>query len=250
MQRFKDKFALITGGTNGMGYAVAQQFIDEGGSAIITGRSEETVNEAVKQLGNKAFGIVSNAGNMKDLMSLQNSVRQHTDTVDLVFANAGYGKFGPIEKIDESDFDELFNMLVKGPFFTVQQIIPLMKRGSSVVFNSSVATEIAMPNFSVYSAAKSAVQSFIKTFATELTQKGIRVNGISPGHIKTNIFNNTGMNMQQIEEAVQNIIPTIPFKRQGEPSEIAHAVLFLASEEASYIHGAEIKVDAGISVIR
>jgi len=250
MQRFKDKFALITGGTNGMGYAVAQQFITEGGSAIITGRSEETVNQAVKQLGNKAFGIVSNAGNMKDLMSLQASVRQHTDTVDLVFANAGYGKFSPIEKIDESDFDELFNMLVKGPFFTVQQIIPLMKRGSSVVFNSSVATEIAMPNFSVYSAAKSAVQSFIKTFATELTGKGIRVNGISPGHIKTNIFNNTGMNMQQIEESVQNIIPTIPFKRQGEPSEIAHAVLFLASEEASYIHGAEIKVDAGISVIR
>jgi len=250
MQRFKDKFALITGGTNGMGYAVAEQFINEGGSAIITGRSEKTVHQAVKQLGNKAFGIVSNAGNMKDLMSLQGSVKQYTDTIDLVFANAGYGKFTPIESVDENDFDELFNMLVKGPFFTVQQIVPLMKRGGSVVFNSSVATEITMPNFSIYSAAKSAVQSFIKTFATELTEKGIRVNGISPGHIKTNIFNNTGLNAQQIEEAVQNIIPTIPFKRQGEPSEIAHVVLFLASEEASYIHGAEIKVDAGISVIR
>lgn len=250
MQRFKDKFALITGGTKGMGYAVARQFIDGGGSAIITGRSEETVHQAVKELGNKAFGIVSNAGNMKDLMSLQDAVRQYTDTIDLVFANAGYGKFTPIESVDENDFDELFNVLVKGPFFTVQQILPLMKRGGSVVFNSSVATEIAMPNFSIYSAAKSAVQSFIKTFATELTEKGIRVNGISPGHIKTNIFNNTGLNTQQIEEAVQNIIPTIPFKRQGEPSEIAHVVLFLASEEASYIHGVEIKVDAGISVIR
>ncbi|KFF14705.1 SDR family oxidoreductase [Chryseobacterium soli] len=250
MQRFKDKFALITGGTNGMGYAVAQQFIDEGGSAIITGRTEETVHQAVKQLGDKAFGIVSNAGNMKDLMSLQEAVKLYTDTIDLVFANAGYGKFTPIEDVNENDFDELFNVLVKGPFFTVQQIVPLMKSGGSVVFNSSVATEIAMPNFSIYSAAKSAVQSFIKTFATELTEKGIRVNGISPGHIKTNIFNNTGLNTQQIEEAVQNIIPTIPFKRQGEPSEIAHVVLFLASEEASYIHGAEIKVDAGISVIR
>ena len=250
MQRFKNKFALITGGTNGMGYAVAQQFIDEGGSAIITGRSEETVDKAVRQLGEKAFGIVSNAGRMKDLMSLQNEVRQYTDTIDLVFANAGYGKFMPIENVDENDFDELFNMLVKGSFFTVQQIVPLMKSGSSVIFNTSVATEITMPNFSIYSAAKSAVQSFIKTFATELLEKEIRVNGISPGHIKTNIFNNTGLNMEQIEEAVQSIIPTIPFKRQGEPSEIANTVLFLASDEASYIHGAEIKVDAAISVIR
>lgn len=166
------------------------------------------------------------------------------------FANAGYGKFASIENVGEEQFDELFNVLVKGPFFTVQQILPLMKRGSSIIFNTSVATEIAMHNFSVYSAAKSAVQSFIRTFAVELTERGIRVNGISPGHIKTNIFNNTGLTAEQIEGAVQDIIPKIPFKRQGEPAEIANVVLFLASEEASYIHGAEIKVDAGISVIR
>jgi NAD(P)-dependent dehydrogenase (short-subunit alcohol dehydrogenase family) len=249
MQRFKDKFALITGGTNGMGYAVAQQFIDEGGNVIITGRSKETVDKAVKQLGEKAFGLVSDAGNINDLLNLQTNVRKHTDTIDVVFANAGYGKFMPVENVDENTFDELFNVLVKGPFFTVQQILPLMKSGGSVIFNTSVATEISMPNFSIYSAAKSAVQSFIKTFATELTERRIRVNGVSPGHIKTNIFNNTGMDKEQIEIAVQNIIPTIPFKRQGEPSEIANTVLFLASDEASYIHGAEIKVDAGISVI-
>ncbi|MBK1895821.1 SDR family oxidoreductase [Chryseobacterium paridis] len=250
MQRFKNKFALITGGTNGMGYAVAQQFIEEGGSAIITGRSKKTVDRAVENLGEKAFGIVSDAGSMKDLMNLENQVRKYTDTIDLIFANAGYGKFMPIENVGENDFEELFNVLVRGPFFTVQQILPLMKKGSSAIFNTSVATEITMPNFSIYSAAKSAVQSFIKTFATELLERGIRVNGVSPGHIKTNIFNNTGLNKEQIEEAIQNIIPTIPFKRQGEPSEIANTVLFLASEEASYIHGAEIKVDAAISVIR
>ncbi|MEY8759290.1 SDR family oxidoreductase [Chryseobacterium tongliaoense] len=249
MQRFKDKFALITGGTNGMGFATAQQFINEGGSAVITGRSEETVTRAMEKLGERAFGIVSDAGNINDLMNLQQEVKKYTETIDLLFANAGYGKFAPIENIDEFLFDELFNMLVKGPFFTVQQILPLMKNGSSVIFNTSVATEISMPNFSIYSAAKSAVQSFIKTFATELTERRIRVNGISPGHIKTNIFNNTGLNPEQIDEAVQNIIPTIPFKRQGEPSEIANAVLFLASDEASYIHGAELRVDAGISVI-
>jgi NAD(P)-dependent dehydrogenase (short-subunit alcohol dehydrogenase family) len=250
MQRFKNKTALITGGTNGMGLATAQQFIKEGGKAIITGRSEETVNNALKKLGVQAHGIVSDAGSMKDLMNLQLEVKKCTETIDVLFANAGYGKFFPIENVDENHFDELFNVLVKGPFFTVQQILPLMKKGSSVIFNTSVATEIAMPNFSIYSAAKSAVQSFIKTFAVELTERGIRVNGISPGHIKTNIFNNTGLNAEQIEGAVRDIIPTIPFKRQGEPAEIANTVLFLASEEASYIHGTEIKVDAGISIIR
>ncbi len=250
MQRFKNKTALITGGTNGMGFATAQKFIDEGGTVIITGRSEETVNTALEKLGEKAFGIVSNAGSMEDLMNLQHEVKQYAQQIDILFVNAGYGKFAPIEYVDGYHFDELFNMLAKGPFFTVQQILPLMTNGSSVIFNTSVATDIAMHNFSVYSAAKSAVRSFIKTFAVEFTERGIRVNGVSPGSIKTNIFNNTGLTSEQIESTVQDIIPTIPFKRQGEPSEIASVVLFLASDEASYIHGAEIKVDAGISVIR
>jgi NAD(P)-dependent dehydrogenase (short-subunit alcohol dehydrogenase family) len=250
MQRFKEKFALITGGTSGMGFATAQQFINENGKVIITGRSAETVNKAIEKLGGNAFGIVSDAGSMKDIFRLQEQVKQYTDNVDLLFANAGYGKFAPVEFADEAHFDELFNTLVKGTFFTVQQILPLMKKGSAIVLNTSVVTEMGMQNFSVYSAAKSAVQSFIKTFASELTEKGIRVNGISPGHIKTNIFNNTGLNAEQIDGAIQSIIPTIPFKRLGESDEIANAVLFLASQEASYIHGAELKVDAGISVIR
>lgn len=250
MQRFKNKTAVITGGTNGMGLATAQKFIEEGGRVVITGRSEETVNNALNKIGGEAFGIVSDAGDIKDLLILQQKVKKYTEQVDLIFANAGYGKFAPVESVDENHFDELFNVLVKGPFFTVQQLLPLMKSGSSVIFNTSVATEIAMNNFSVYSAAKSAVQSFIKTFAVELTERGIRVNGVSPGHIKTNIFNNTGLEPDQIDAAVENIIPTIPFKRQGDPEEIANAVLFLASDEASYIHSAEIRVDAGISVIR
>jgi len=250
MQRFKDKFTLITGGTNGMGFDTARQFINEGGKVIITGRSAETVDKAVKKLGTNAFGIVSNAGSMTDILLLKEQVRQYTDNIDLLFANAGYGKFAPVEFADEAHFDELFNMLVKGVFFTVKQILPLMKNGSAVVFNSSIVTEVGTPNFSVYSAAKSAVQSFIKTFAAEFAEKGIRVNGISPGYIKTNGFNNTGLSPEQIAAAVQGIIPTIPFKRFGEPAEIANAVLFLASQEASYIHGIELKVDAGISVIR
>lgn len=250
MQRFKDKFALITGGTNGMGFTTAQQFINENGKVIITGRSSETVNKAVEQLGQNAFGIVSNAGNMKDVFRLQEHVKQYTENIDLLFVNAGYGKFASVENADEGHFDELFNMLVKGAFFTVQQILPLMKNGSAIVLNTSFVTEVGTANFSVYSAAKSAVRSFIKTIAADLTEKGIRVNGISPGHIKTNIFNNTGLNAEQIDRAIQSIIPAIPFKRLGEPAEIANAVLFLASQEASYIHGTELTVDAGISVIR
>lgn len=250
MQRFKNKFAIITGGTNGMGFATAQQFINEGGNVIITGRSAETVDKAVEKLGINAFGIVSNAGNMKDILLLQGQVKQHTESIDILFPNAGYGRFASIENADEAHFDELFNMLVKGTFFTVQQILPLMKNGSAIIMNTSFVTEIGTPNFSVYSAAKSAVQSFIKTFASELVKKGIRVNGVSPGHIKTNIFNNTGLNIEQIEGAIQSIIPTIPFKRLGKPAEIANAVLFLASQEASYINGTELTVDAGMSVIR
>ncbi|MGN6399066.1 MAG: SDR family oxidoreductase [Flavisolibacter sp.] len=250
MQRFKDKFALITGGTNGMGLATAREFIKENGRVIITGRSAGTVNKAVEQLGKNAFGLVSNAGNMKDILALQEQVKQYTSNIDLLFVNAGYGKFAPVELADEAHFDELFDMLVKGAFFTVQQVLPLMKNGSSIVLNTSVVTGMGMPNFSVYSAAKSAVQSFIKTFAAELTVKGIRVNGINPGYIATNGFNNTGLDASQIEAAIQNIIPSIPFKRFGNPAEIAHAVLFLASQEASYIHGTELTVDAGFSVIR
>lgn len=250
MQRFKDKYALITGGTSGMGFATAQQFINEGGKVIITGRSAETVNKAIARLGTNAFGIVSNAGNMKDILLLQQQVKTDTDHIDLLFVNAGYGKFATVANADETHFDELFNLLVKGTFFTVQQILPLMRNGSAMVLNTSFVTEVGTANFSVYSAAKSAVQSFIKTFAAEFTEKGIRVNGVSPGHIKTNIFNNTGLQAEQIDGAIQSIIPTIPFKRLGEPAEIANAVLFLASQEASYIHGTELKVDAGISVVR
>jgi NAD(P)-dependent dehydrogenase (short-subunit alcohol dehydrogenase family) len=250
MQRFEDKFGLITGGTNGMGFATAQQFITEGGKVIITGRTAETVNKAIQQLGENAVGIVSNAGRMNDVFRLQEQVKAYTDNIDFLFVNAGYGQFASVERADETHFDELFNMLVKGTFFSVQQLLPLMKNGSAIILNTSFVTEVGTPQFSVYSAAKSAVQSFITTFAAELTGKGIRVNGISPGHIKTNIFNNTGLNAEQIDGAIQSIVPTIPFKRLGEPAEIAAAVLFLASQEASYIHGTELRVDAGISVIR
>jgi len=250
MQNFKDKFVLITGGTSGMGFATAQEFIREGARVIITGRSQETVDNAVDQLGSNAIGLVSNAGTLSDILNLQKQVGLHTSTLDVLFVNAGYGKFAPIEMVDEAHFDELFNMLVKGTFFTVQQMLPIMKEEGSIILNTSFVTAFGIENFSIYSAAKSAVQSFIKTFAAECTARKIRVNGVSPGYIKTNIFNNTGLTLDQIDGAVQSIIPTLPFKRFGEPFEIAKTVLFLASDDASYIHGAEIVVDGGLSNVK
>lgn len=247
MEKFKNKTVLITGGTNGMGFATAKEFIDNGAKVIITGRSQETVDKALNNLGANAIGIISNAGSLSDIFELKNQINLHTDTLDVLFVNAGYGKFAPIEMVTETDFDELFDMLVKGTFFTVQQMLPLMPKGSSIILNTTFLTEVGHPNAAVYTAAKAAVQSFIKTFAAEYTSKEIRVNGISPGHIKTNIFNNTGLSQEQIKGTIESIIPTLPFKRFGEPYEIAKAVVFLASDDASYIHGIELTVDGGLT---
>jgi NAD(P)-dependent dehydrogenase (short-subunit alcohol dehydrogenase family) len=250
MQKFKNKVVLITGGTNGMGFTTAKDFINEGAIVIITGRSQETVDKALHQLGSNAKGFVSNAGKVSDIFNLQQQVKKYTDKLDVLFVNAGYGKFAPIEMVDEAHFDELFNMLVKGTFFTVQQMLPIINEGGSIILNTSFVTGFGIANFSVYSAAKSAVQSFIKTFSSECTERKIRVNGISPGHIKTNIFNNTGLTSDQIKEVVDGVTLTLPFKRFGEPSEISKTVLFLASDDASYIHGAEIAVDGGLSNVK
>lgn len=249
MNKLNNKVALITGGTNGMGFATAQEFINQGAKVIITGRSIHTVEKALNALGKNAYGLVSDAGSMKDLMQLSAEVKQFTDRIDILFVNAGYGRFASIEETDEVFYDNLFNVITKGTFFTVQQILPLMPAGGSIILNTSVVTTAGMQNFSIYTAAKAAVQSFIKTFAAECTGKGIRVNGISPGYITTNIFNNTGLTPEQIEGAVNSITPSLPFKRFGRADEIAKTALFLASDDASYIHGAEIAVDGGLSAI-
>ena len=250
MEKFKNKVALITGGISGMGLATAREFINEGATVIITGRSQEKINETVKQLGSKAFGFVSDAGEIADIFDMPEQVKKHAGKIDILFVNAGFGKFAPIELVKEANFDELFNVLVKGAFFTVQQLLPLINEGGSIILNTSIVTETGSQNMSIYSAAKSAVQSFIKTFAAECTNKQIRVNGISPGYITTNIFNNTGMSPEQVESVIEATIPTLPLKRFGKASEIAKTITFLASDDASYIHATEITVDGGLSKIK
>ena len=247
MEKLKNKTAFITGGTNGMGFATAQEFINNGAKVILTGRSEATVNKAVEELGQNAVGMVSNAGQLSDIFELQNKIKTHTNKIDILFVNAGYGKFNSIEEVTIEEFEEVFDMLVKGTFFTVQQILPLMPEGSSIILNTTFLTDIGQPGMSVYTAAKASVQSFIKTFAAECTSKKIRVNGISPGYISTNIFNNTGLSQEVIKNTIDAVTPTLPFKRFGKPSEIARTALFLASDDASYIHGIELRVDGGLS---
>jgi NAD(P)-dependent dehydrogenase (short-subunit alcohol dehydrogenase family) len=246
MTKLKDKVALITGGTSGIGKATAIDFIEQGATVIITGRHQNTVDETVKELGVNAKGIVADSANIADLKQLAEKVKALTGKVDVLFVNAGYGKFAPIEQIDEAHFDEQFNVLVKGTLFTVQAILPLMHQGSSIILNTSVVTEKGMQGASVYSAAKSAVQSFVKTFAAELSARKIRLNAVSPGPIETAFFDKTGMTEEQINGFAGAVLPQVPMARFGKSSEVAKAVTFLASDDASYMHGTEIFVDGGM----
>ena len=250
MQNLKNKTAFVTGGTSGMGKASAIDFIENGAGVIITGRYPETLKETLEELGPKVEGFVSDAGKMEDLLQLQEKVKAIAPAIDILYVNAGYGKYAPIEHIDENHFDEQFGVLVKGTLFTVQQILPLMKEGGSVILNTSIVTEIGMANSAVYSAAKAAVQSFVKTFAAELATKKIRINAVSPGPIQTNFFDKTGLTQEQIQSFAGAVLPQIPLARFGQPSEIAKVVSFLASDDASFMHGTEVFVDGGFPKIK
>jgi len=246
MAKLKDKITVITGGTSGIGKATAIDFIEQGATVILTGRHQNTVNKTVKELGPNAKGIVADSGSITDLKQLADKIKTLTGKVDVLFVNAGFGKFAPIDQIDEAHFDEQFNVLVKGTLFTVQSILPLMHEGGSIILNTSVVTEQGIQGTSVYSAAKSAVQSFVKTFAAELSSRKIRLNAVSPGPIETSFFEKTGMTEEQINGFASGVLSQVPMARFGKSSEVAKAVTFLASDDASYIHGTEIFVDGGM----
>lgn len=250
MEKLNGKIALITGATSGIGKATAVDFIQNGATVIITGRSKNTVDGTTYELGKKATGIVSDAGKMSDLMQLNKKVQAISPHIDILFVNAGYLKFAPIEQIDEAHFDELFDVLVKGTLFTVQQILPLMKDGGSIILNTSIVTEIGLPAASVYSAAKAAVQSFVKTFASDLSGRKIRVNAVSAGSIQTNWTERTGLNKDQVQQFEASILPQIPLARFGQPVDVAKAVTFLASDDSSFMQGTEIFVNGGFPMIK
>ncbi len=246
MNNFQGKSVIITGGTSGIGKATAKEFLDRGAKVIITSRKQDNIDKTVAELGGDIQGIVSDAGNLDHIMDLREQIKAHTDHLDLLFVNAGFGKFSPVSEVDEEFFDAQFNALVKGCFFTVQQLLPLLGEGSAIVVNTSVVTEMAMPGASIYGAAKSAVQYLVKSFANEFKDKKIRVNAVSPGPIDTNFFNEADLPADQQEKMAEQILSQVPMNRFGRAEEIAKTVAFLAGPEASYITGHEVQVDGGM----
>jgi NAD(P)-dependent dehydrogenase (short-subunit alcohol dehydrogenase family) len=247
MRKIEGKTALITGGNSGIGFATAQLFLEEGATVIITGRRATAVQEAVLSLGQKAYGIVSDAGDMKEVYALPKKVQEITDRVDILFANAGVGLFAPFNETTEELFDSNLNINFKGVFFTIQGLMPLMNDGGSIILNSTILVHSGLETTSAYSASKGAVLSLGKTLAIELAQRNIRVNCISPGPISTPIYSKMGMDENVLKDFAAGVQAKVPLKRFGESRDIAQAALFLASGDSSFMTGAEVAVDGGKS---
>jgi len=246
MARLEGKIAVITGGTTGIGLATAKQYLAEGAQVVITGRTDATLQAAQKELGDGVVVVKSDTSRSEDIGRLVEQVRAKFGKIDILFANAGVAKFAPFEQADEKHFDEQFNINVKGLYFTIQKFLPILNDGGSVILNASVAARTGTVNASVYSATKAAVRSFGRSLAAELAPRGIRVNTISPGPIETPIFGKLGLPREAMDGFADTIVKRTPLARFGRPEEIANAVLFLASDESSYVVGAEFVVDGGV----
>jgi NAD(P)-dependent dehydrogenase (short-subunit alcohol dehydrogenase family) len=249
-QKLAGKVALITGGSSGIGLATAKRFVDEGAYLFITGRRQSELDAAVNEIGRNVTGVQSDVSKLADLDKLYTVVKAQKGKLDIIFANAGTGAFAPLDQISEEHFDRQFNVNVKGLLFTVQKALPLLQPGGSIVLNASIVSSTGNPAFSVYSATKAAVRSFARTWSIDLKERKIRVNAISPGIIPTPGYNTSlGMTEAQVEQFVKGSIGSIPLGRPGAPDEIAKAVVFLASDDSSYVTGIELFVDGGLAQI-
>lgn len=249
MGRLQGKVALITGGNSGMGLVTAQRFAAEGAKVIITGRRKDEVDRAVALIGSGALGVQGDVSQMADLDRLFEEIRSKFGHLDVVFANAGLGQLAPLGEVSEEHFDLHFDVNVKGLFFTVQKALPLLRDGSSIILNASIAAQKGMEAFSVYSATKAAVRSFARSWTVDLKSRRIRVNAISPGPIETPIFGKMGLSAEQQKHFGESIMSQVPLGRMGKSEEIAGAALFLASDESSYITGIDLCVDGGMAQV-
>ena len=245
MARLQNKTAVITGGTTGIGFASAQQFIQEGARVIITGRSEDRLAQAVAKLGSNALSVKADVSNLVDLDHLAARVQSEFGSFDVLFANAGVAKSAPFREVTEAGLDEEMAINFKGVFFTVQKLEPLMREGGSIVLNSTVLDQTALMGESVYSASKAAVRSLARSLGLELLDRKIRVNVVAPGPIETPIWDKMEMPVEVMEQASQQVLQRTPAGRFGTPEEVAKVALFLASDESSFILGEEILVDGG-----
>jgi NAD(P)-dependent dehydrogenase (short-subunit alcohol dehydrogenase family) len=249
MARLTGKVAVVTGGNSGIGLATAKRFREEGAKVVISGRDQRTLDEAVKTIGGEVVAVRADVAKLTELDKLFKTVSEKFGRIDVLFANAGVGKFAPIAESTEALYDETFDINVKGVYFTIQKALPLLNDGASIIINSSVASESGVAGTSVYSATKAAIRSFARTLTAELVGRGIRINVVSPGPIRTPILNRTGLSQDQIDDVSRMLVSKVPMNRFGKPEEVADTVLFLASPEASYITGVDINVDGGMGQV-
>jgi NAD(P)-dependent dehydrogenase (short-subunit alcohol dehydrogenase family) len=246
--KLEGKIAVITGATSGIGLATAKRFVSEGAYVFITGLYQKEVDVAVSDIGKNVSGIQSNVSNLADIDKMYDIVKDQKGHIDILFANAGIIEFASLGEISEKHFDKIFDIDVKGLLFTVQKAFPIFQDGGSIILMASVGSSKGSAELSVYHAAKAAVRSFARSWSLNLNQRNIRVNAISPGPIDTPFVNRV-LNEQQTQQFIQNVVKATPIGRMGSPDEVAKAVLFLASDDSSYITGIELFVDGGMGQI-
>ena len=249
MGKLDGKIALVTGGNSGIGLATAKQFVNEGAYVFITGRREPELARAVQEIVRNVTGIRGDVSNLGDLDRLFAQIKREKGKLDIVFANAGSAKFAPLDGITEEHYDALFDSNVKGVLFTVRKALPLLPDGASIILNASIVASKGLPANSVYSATKAAVRSFARTWTTDLKDRRIRVNAVSPGPIDTPGLSDLVASTGAGEQRLKMISNSVPLGRLGRPDEIAKAVVFLASDDGSYITGTELFVDGGIAQV-
>jgi NAD(P)-dependent dehydrogenase (short-subunit alcohol dehydrogenase family) len=247
MNRLNGKRALVTGGTSGIGLETARQFLEEGARVAVTGTNPATLDAARRELGDAVLAIRADAGDVAGQQAVAEAIRQGFGDLDILFVNAGVADFRPVEQWDEAGFDRSVAINLKGPFFLVQALLPVFANPASVVLNTSINARIGMPNSSVYAATKAGLISLARTLSGELIQRGIRVNAVSPGPVSTPIYGKLGLSEDDLKAMTATIQGQIPAGRFGNPSEIAKAVVFLASDESAYTVGSELVIDGGMS---
>lgn len=246
MTDLTNKIAVVTGGNSGIGYATAQQLIKDGAKVIITGRNPKAIEEAAAQLGHGTLGIVADQASLTDTDALVKQITDAYDKVDVLFINAGVATFAPLEHLSEEIYDNIMNINLKGAVFTLQRFLPLLQEGSSVIFLSSVNAYTGMANTMAYAASKAGLNSVMRTAAAELAPKGIRVNAVCPGPVKTPIFDKTGMPKEAMDSFEEAVTQKIALKRFGESGEVAKLVSFLSGPASSFITGSEYTIDGGL----
>lgn len=244
-QRFQGKVALVTGGNSGIGLGVAKAYAREGAKVVITGRDEKTLQSAAQEIGPDTLAIRSDAGKLADVENVVARIREKHGRIDAMFINAGVGKFVPLEQITESFYDDTFDVNVKGVLFLVQKALPLLRSGSAIAINASINGHKAMPGTLVYAASKAAVLSLVKNLSIELVERGIRVNSISPGPIRSALLSRN-LSEKELQETNDYIVSKVPMKRFGTPEEIAAAVLYLTSPDSGFVIGADLIIDGGM----